>query len=464
MLSRDRRQWLDRQLLAGCAAALAVGFGTPGLCLAQEPTTMETAPPTAGAEAGKADATQQPWLRGQLRSRFVFRATGDDEDSDLIETLSLDAGHAATDRITAHLMGRLSWDMDGSSESFASINDSYGDRVDGLLYDAWVDIHRVGGLSLLRLGRQSTIDTPIYAYFDGGHVASEEFGSLKLQVGGYVGVSTHLYEASHSGDLTSGLYAQVRPWTGGRLRLDWMHLEDERRLGTYDDDVLGAAFWQHVCREVRLESKYSSVGGESRDAQARLNWTSPEYGAFVQGSFYTLFKPQGDLVLEADPYFQQLNELFPYDQWSILAAKDLCKSVRLQLATDLRRVQDAGDIGFYNRDYDHYYATASLFEFGVKGLRLSATCDLWDSTGQDITSFGGDASYEMGETTVSGGTYYSLYKFDLFSNSERDHVRTWFLRLRHKASASMTFDGDYEYEDNDFDQYNRFRLGVTWRF
>lgn len=462
MLSRPRRQCLERRSLAGCLAAAVACVATP-VCRTQQPVTptpQETAPPSAPRMMQEPEA----WLRGQLRSRYVFRTTGDNSDNDLIETLSLDAGHAETDRFTAHLSGRLAWDLDGSNETFASINDSYGGRIDPLLYDAWVDVNRVDGFSLLRIGRQSTIDTPVYAYFDGAHATTSEFGKLALQFGGYVGASTHLYEAAHSGDLTSGLYAQTRPWTDGRLRFDWMHLEDDSRFGYHNDDVLGAGYWQGLGRQVRFETKYSAVGGKSRDARARLNWTSPELGMFAQGSFYSLVETQGDLVLDADPFFQALNELFPYDQWSMLAAKDLGKSLRLQAACDLRRVHDENDIGFYNRDYDHYYATASLFEFGVKGLQVSGTLDLWDSSGQDIKSWGADASYEFDRTTASVGTYYSLYKFDLFSNTERDHNRTYFLRLRHKATERMTFDGDYELENNDIDQYHRFRLGVTWRF
>ena len=87
-----------------------------------------------------------------------------------------------------------------------------------------------------------------------------------------------------------------------------------------------------------------------------------------------------------------------------------------------------------------------------------------DANAQLARSWGADASYDFGKTSASLGTYWSLYKFDLFSNSERDHVRTWFLRLRHKLQAAVTVDGDYEFEDDDFDQYHRFRLGVTWRF
>ncbi|MGB3969911.1 MAG: hypothetical protein WBO45_24465 [Planctomycetota bacterium] len=435
----------------------------PAVGLAQEPAA-QGAEPAAQAPASRAFKTPTPWLRGQSRTRYWQRSTGDDSDNDLAETLTIDFGRAETERVTGHLMGRLAWDIDGRDDTFASINDSYGDRLDALLYDAWADVHRVDGFSLLRFGRQSVVDTPEVAWFDGAHATSAEFGALALQIGAYGGASTRLYESSQSGDLTAGAYAQVRPWSDGRIRVDWMHLEDDRRLGTNEDDVLGAGVWQGFGREVQTSAKYSNVGGKDRDAEARVNWTSAAHGALLQVWYYTLLLAQGDLVLEADPFFQALNALFPYDQWSALAAKDLGKSLRLQAGTDLRRVRDQGDIGFYNRDYDRYHATASAFDFGITGLSLSGTADLWDASAQTVKSWGADASYALGKTTASLGTYYSLYKFDLFSNSERDHVRTYFVRLRHAASDRLSLDGDYELEDDDFDQYHRFRLGVTWRF
>ncbi|HEX5050725.1 MAG TPA: hypothetical protein VFZ65_03035, partial [Planctomycetota bacterium] len=153
-----------------------------------------------------------------------------------------------------------------------------------------------------------------------------------------------------------------------------------------------------------------------------------------------------------------------YDQWSFLASKQVAKMLQLQAAADLRRVSDRTDIGFYNRDYDHYYGTVQLSDFGPKGLSVSGTGDFWNSDGQLVRSWGGDVSYEVDRTTLSLGTYYSLYKYDLFSNSERDHVRTYYVKLRHKASAAVTVDGDYQLEDDDYDQYNLFRLGVTWHF
>lgn len=150
--------------------------------------------------------------------------------------------------------------------------------------------------------------------------------------------------------------------------------------------------------------------------------------------------------------------------WSLLLSKTLGEKLTVQAAADLRRVRDTADIGFYNRDFDHYYGTATLADVIVSGLVLTGTVDLWDASGQLLKSFGADGSYKFGKNTVSLGSYYSLYKFDLFTNTERDHVRTYFFRLRHAASDAVTLEGDYEYEDTDFAGFHRLRLGVTWRF
>lgn len=452
--------------VTACLAAgawLPAGLLAAGTALPQDPPQPGTGVTAAPAHAVQARA-EQPLVRGQLRSFYYVRWTGAQSDSDLLETLTLDVGHADRDRVTGHLMGRLAWDVDGTDSTFRSLSDSYGDRVDGLVYDAWVDVHEVSGFSLIRVGRQSIQETPEVAWFDGAHVASEELGTVALQLGGYGGVSTHLYESSHSGDLTAGAYAQLRPWTGARLRVDYMHLEDETLLLSHDDDLLGAGIWQSFGTWLQIDGQYSRLGDRDRDVQGHALCRVQEWGLVVRGSYYVLLETQGDLVLEADPFFNAMNELQPYDQWSVAVGKDLLQSLHLEGGADVRRVRDSADIGVYNRDYDRYHATATWSDVFVDGLHLAGTFELWDATEQTVRSGGGDVGYEFGKTTASLGTFYSLYKFDLFSNSERDDVRTWFVRLRHKASAALVFEGDYELEDNDFDEYHRLRLGVTWNF
>lgn len=440
-------------LLVGCALAPAVPAAATWI--PQDPPAQADTPPAAPAK---------PFIRGQLSTRYLLRWTGNQNDSDLYSTLSVDVGDPDQHDVTAYLMGRATYDLDGRDSTFTSLNDAYGDSLDGLLYDAYVDLHRVSSISILRLGRQSIFETPAFIYFDGAHVQSEPIGDTQLQVGGYVGSSVHLYESSKTGDLTAGGYAQLRPWSTGRFRFDYLHLEDQARFGSHQDGLFGAGFWQNFGPALQFETQYSRIESRDRDVRARLVSMLADAGLTLQVTYYNLLRAQGDLVLELDPYFNSLNQLRPYDQWSLLASQQVGSMLQLQAAGDLRRVRDRADVGIYNRDFDHYYGTANLSNFGVEGLSLSGTVDLWDSTAQLMRTWGGDLAYEHGKSTYSLGTYYSLYKFDLFSNSERDHVRTYYFKVRYAASESVTLHCDYELEDVDLDDFHRFRMGVTWRF
>jgi hypothetical protein len=421
----------------------------------------------AAKTQGQGEAKEPlPMFRGQLVSRYWLRWTGSDRDQDLYETLSLDIGDPEQHAVTGYLQGRLSIDLDGStgSQPFASLDDSHGHNPVGHLYYAYADLHRVDGFSLLRLGRQTIHDTPEVAFLDGVRAESATFGGMQAQIGAYGGVSTHLYESSISGDWMMGLYVQGRPWTGGRLRLDWMHLEDEALLGAHNDDLYAAGVWQ-TAGAFELEGQYSRLESKDRDVRGRATFSDAETSVLLQLSYYQLLHPQQDLVLELDPFFSATQELFPYQQFGFLGSKGLWEQLDLRLGIDVRRVRDAADIGTYNHDYERYFGTVAVRDLFTKDLTVSLTGDLWASDMEDIRTWGADASYKANETIeLSAGSYYSLYKFDLQLNSEIDHVRTYYGRLRCRASKSLTADLAVELEDNDLDRYYTLRMGATWKF
>lgn len=472
-LHRTCRSLLATALLALPALAQG-GEPQPG----QQPGQPNAQPPgqEPGAQQPQGQGGEQPqgapqatepsgkWFRGRSWTRYWLRWEGGDKDQDLFETLSLDLGDASKDPVSVHFMGRLAADLDGYDDTFRGLSDSYGHRTDALLYDLYLDLHRLPGIDVLRVGRQTLYETPEFAYLDGLRVDSEEFGALKLQLGAYVGASTHLYESSHSGDLTAGAFASVRPWAGGRVRLDYMHLEDRALLGDHRDDLLGASWWQRLYEQLQFEAHYTRLENEDRDVRSRLYFTDAGSDLLLQVSYYQLLQPQGDLVLEADPFFNAVHELFPYTQWGLLASKGLGEHLDLQAGADLRRVEDESDVGTYNRDYERWFGTASVHDVLVDGLGASVTADVWNSNGQQVHSWGASVDKTFDRLTASVGTYYSLYKFDLYADRERDHVRTWFGRVRYKTGNDVNLDFDYEFEDDDFGHTQTVRMGVTWIF
>lgn len=459
--ARRRPRSPSGRLPAALAAALFCFVALPQAS-AQEPPTPEPGPSPAPQTPPSSSSPR--WFSGRSWTRYWQRWTKNDTDRDLFETLSFDLGDAATDPLTVHFMGRLAADLDGYDNTFGSLSDSYGRRTDALLYDLYVDLHSIDGFDLVRVGRQSIYETPETAYFDGLHVESEKFGRQEIQVGAYVGASTHLYESSHSGDLTAGAYVQGRPWQGGRLRFDYMRLEDRALLMGHDNDLLSAGFWQQISEPLQFEAQYSRIENRDRDVRGRLFFTDAGSDLLLQASYYRLLNTQGSLALEADPFFNSVHELFPYAQYGLMAAKGLCERWNLQGGVDLRRVDDRSDVGTYNRDFDRYYFTVSRTDCFVEGLTASVTADFWNSDGQLVRSWGGSLDKSFDKLTATLGTYYSLYKFDLFSDRERDHVRTWFGRLRYKTSKDVRVDLDYELEDDDQGRTHTVRMGVSWLF
>jgi hypothetical protein len=454
-------------IVAGVARAQEPGpepGQEPGQQPAQQPASSAR-PEEPKPAAEPAGAT--PFVRGQLASRYWLRWTGSQNDSDLYESLLLDVGDATRHAVTGHFYGRMAVDLDGDtngSAPFFSLQDVLEDSVDAQVYDAFIDLHRVEQLELLRIGRQTIAETPEMAFFDGIHGRTSMHATAGLQFGAYAGVSTHLYESSHSGDMTAGLYGECRPWQGGRLRLDWMHLEDEALLGPHADDLISGGIW-HTFGSAQLEAQYSRIESRDRDVHARAAWSDPDSRFTSQLTWYQLLTTQRNQVVELDPFFNSLNELFPYWQLGAMVGKGLTDTIDVDAGADLRRVSDSDDIGTFNRDYERLFLTVNIRDVLADGVTLTITADYWDSDDQDVQTWAGDLSKRCNDQlTASAGTYYSLYKFSLFANAERDHVRTYYGRLRYAASRATDLDFTYEFEQTDLDDFQVLRMGFTWHF
>ncbi len=424
-------------------------------------------PNPAATQIRDAPAAAPPWLRGSLASRYWGRWTSDASDHDLYGTLTLDVGDADVHPVSGRFVGRLAWDVDGAESAgspFYSLSDTSDHDLEGLLYEAYVDLNRVPHLAMVRVGRQTIVDTPELGFFDGLRIETGKLGPAEFEAGAYGGVSAHLYEESHSGDWTAGVFTQLRPWTKGRVRLDWMHLEDERLLQARDDDLFAAGIWQQLADGLRVEGQYSRFADRDRDVRASAFYTLPAPDLSLRATYYQMLATQRDLVLEADPLYSALREYFPFWQAHLSASKGFGECMRVDGGADVRRVTDAGHIGIFNRDYERYFLTLGLSDL-LDGLDLQLTGDLWQSAGQDSTGFGLDVTKRLGTAwTASAGTYYSLYKYDLFLNRESDDVRTWYARMRHKAGDRLTSSLGFELEDSDLDTFYFLRLEATWRF
>jgi hypothetical protein len=436
----------------------------PVLALTAAGCRSTETPSTAAKSEGYA-------VHGSLYSRYVGRWTSGDHDNDLAEVLALELGDSKKDPVTGFVNAEGIADLDGkgsTSSPYYSLADTYDSAVTGKLYYAYADLHTVRSLETVRLGRQTIVDTPVVAYFDGLRAETAELGDPRLRLGAYGGAPVRLYaspSASASEGTMLGLFGETRPWTGGRLRADYMHIEDEDMFGPRRNDLVGLGASQSLGTSLRVEGQLTRLENDPRDYRARASYYSPDSDLVLQASWYRLVQTQGNLTTPLDPFYATLYDLFPYSQVGFLGSKSFGSHFDLQAGCDFRRVNDEGDIGTFNRDFNRYFATAGLKGVLPAMLDLSVTGEVWDATSSNISTYGADLSRKFDESVDAGiGTYYSLYKYDLYQNRELDDVRTWYLRVGWKKSSSTTFDLRYEFENDPGADYHSLRLGATWRF
>lgn len=474
-------------LLAGAALSALAACASPPPARGATAGTAPAGEPLAGAEAGATGPAAAPAreeeeadedgaegealpLRGRLTTRYRFRNTGGTDDHDLFNTLSLDYGDAEEDAWTAHFLGWLAADLNGrasGSDPFADVEDTYDHALVGRLYRAYADLHDVESFDELRLGRQQLFETPIFLTFDGVHARTEPLGDGDddVRLGVYAGVPVHFFESSSAGDLLAGIEASARPWEGGRLRFDFLYIEDEALLGDQENNLLGLGVWQQVGGTTLLEGRGTALDGDGRDVLLRGTYSDPEGDLTVQASYYELFRTQGDLVNELDPFYSALLELFPYRRVNLLAGKRLGESVHVEGGYDARRLVDDADEGTFNRDFNRFHATVYAEDLTSEELTLSVTGEVWDGGDDDIRSWGVDLSKEWDERwETSLGSYFSLFKFDLLTVDEREDVRTYYVDARWRKSKDLTLFFRYEFEDGSLDDYHLLKLGTTWRF
>jgi len=439
--------------------------------------SAETAPPAnpagearAGEPADGAAAASPSWVHGSLSLRYRGRFSDGDQDHEALSTLALDIANPSATWISGHVLARADADLDGHDEGevFEDLSDTYDGSVVAKLYLAFVDValdaRPEDSPGTLRLGRQSDPRLPEVLRLDGLSYLTRPMGKDEIEVGLYGGAAVHLYDDAPEGDPAYGTFVEGLPWHGGRARLDWMHLEDDEVLGEGRDDLLALGLWQEVSERLRLEGEYSNLEGDPRDVRLRALYDDAGSETIVRVGYYELLETQTTRVIELDPFAEELLEYFPFRQTTLNVSRAFGQHTLIDAGFDMRRVSDSEDVGEFNRDWERYYATATLHDLVAEGLALSVTADRWDDDDRDTSSMGADVSYAEDPWKAAIGSYYSLYKYEFLELDEREDVRTYYLRVDRELSARLDLLLSYEFEDDDLTTYQTLRLGALWRF
>lgn len=403
---------------------------------------------------------------GLLSTRYRLRHGGGASDHDLVTRLGVDFGRAE-DPLSLHLRGRAFVNIDGQRQDdpFPGLDNSFGDDVNARLYAAHLDMTRVPGFALVRLGRQDLDETPAVLSFDGVRADTQRFGGPSRGfVTGYVGVPVHQFEASSSGDFVVGIGGGFVPWQHARVRLDFMHLRDEFFAIDRQDTLLSMRWWQGLGEHVQLSGLHTFRDGDARDLKLSALGDLGDDTDF-RISYRELLSTQRIQVSDLDPFYLVASEYSPYRQIELSLTHELSKRLVVSAGSDIRRLTDRNDERTFNREFEHVWADATLRDVLVPGLSATIAGNLWDSSGEDSRALTGELLYRPDhDLRVSLGVGYDLFRYDLLQQRERIRVRSYYLRCDRRVGDAVRLDVGYELQRDDIDEFHLFRMGLTWTF
>jgi hypothetical protein len=426
-------------------------------------------------------------VTGSLYTRYRLRSGPSDKDQDIYQFLSMDVGDKERNMATGHVDTRMSADLAGKAgkkaDLFTELVDTYDNHaVNARLYSAYVDFNKIPEVEVLRAGRQFSYDTPEILQFDGVRLDTKPLlcrNDLKFSF--YGGHAVHEFESSQNGDDLYGAAVEARPWQSARMRMDWTHSDDllefkhslppeqlvvKTEHTTRQDDLFSWSMWQTIRNpNIRLYGRFSVLDGEARDALARIVYDKPDWQLQVSSTYRAWFEKRDLQATEFDTYFQTLRGQEPYQNGNLIVSKGWNDYFWMEGGAVVRRLTHPDEQKAFNRDFERYYFTGQIRDLPIKGLVYSLTAARWEGEGRapDSTQFGGDITYSWKKEFQSSiGTDYALYKYDLFTNTERDEVRTWYAKQRWRPNRWACLDVQYEHEKSRGNDYDT--LSVTFRF
>jgi hypothetical protein len=427
-------------------------------------------------------------VTGMLYTRYRMRSGDGQRDQDMYQFLSLDVGDKNRQAVTGHLDARCAEDLTGhhaiaKGDVFAGIVDTYSNQVDATLYSAYADFNRIPGLDFLRAGRQFNYETPEVVQFDGLRFDTKPyFDEHETVFSVYGGIPILQYAHSSAGDDLAGLAIEGHPWKSARLRLDYLHVDDNLKdvtansaLATYfglnnttgfqHNDLAAISMWQTFQHpDLRLNGHFSILDGEPREALARAAYDRPDDQFQVTATWRMWFKEQGRLATEFDTYFDTLEGQEPFAQADLAVTKGWTEHFFMEAGAWLRRLVAGAEVEAFNREFERYYTTFQIRGLPIQGLTSAVTGSWWEAHGQgmDTGQVGGDVSYKWKKQFQSSiGTDFALYKYDLFTNSEHDRVRTYYVRQRWRPNRWAMLEVSFEHENSLSENFNT--LTVSFR-
>jgi len=376
---------------------------------------------------------------------------------------------------------RGAWDLDGypagipSDDPFRSSYDYLGDTWSSWLYHGYLDLRGdssgFGSASLTRIGRQFVYEGLPF-HFDGVRYETRKM-ARGLRLLGFAGLPVHHFEESSSGDWLAGAGLELRPIRGVKAGVLFAHLTDEARLvglpaATQNDNLIVARGNVRLGYWGALLVRFTALDFVTRDVLVRARALLQRLNARLAVTYRVQPVELAETVVEASPYEPVKFASHPFTRADVSAFKDFdLGGWRLGLGGrgTIRRLSDPADEEMYNRDYDVLWFGLELDAPSPRKLTISAGQTKWWSFGNATDALAAEVRWQPSEALrLAVGTGYSLFRYDVLTNTEETDVLDTYLRLRWRGTDRDEFRLRYSYEDQSGEQVHEVRLGCSYGF
>ncbi len=397
--------------ISGTAAlAGAVPSGAAVLSATSPASSVESATKTA-AKAGASGATDRLVISGNSTTSLWLRADDEDFDSDLYQYLTFNARNLFNNKkLSLHSLARLKWDIDGGEDLHTSYRDSYDGYFDDdlsarlyYLYLDWKDPFVEN--SNLRIGRQRTIEAETIL-FDGfrydQRIGRQDF---YIQAGNY---------ASHwsitDWDPVAGAGFKLRPIPQTRIDFDYLHVTNN----DFDNDAFSLTWRQQIYDGLSLLSRFKALDEDEKDILVKATADILNLGLTIEASYYELLDTQEEESNAFSPFFRVVGIYDRYRLFSGTVYKAVGDHLTLFAGAEVRRLADGSDQETFNREWERYFAGASLEDLPIKGLGFSLTLEQWDiEEGDDSQGVDFEISHQCNKALRAAiGFAYAAFDYE----------------------------------------------------
>ena len=410
-------------------------------------------------------------VHGDLRFEYRWRTASGVNDHTMWQFANVRFGDQQAPGWSGAFHGALIENLRPSNtpgfDPLFSIWDTYGD-VTGQLYHMYATYRPVRGhVRMARLGRM-WIDAGEMIQLDGGLAEVSPTRSRHrrdLLFKGYLGVPSYLFESDPAGDFAVGGEVSSKLWHNARGRLQYIYIKNRNRAyGSIDNHLTTLTLDQCFRPGTNVQLRYSQLDDNPRFLTARFNTYSLRHDVQVTAWVNTLLTRQFEQVYDTDLYYAVLRDTEPYIEGYVAASKGIGERFSIEGVIAARRLYESSDVRMFNREFERYALTFSVFDWPNSMWTASVSGEWWEDT-EDYGAATFDVEYQP--TTCLRfrfGTDYSLYSRDVFTLEERVNSYGIYARVRYDFTERLRGWLRFRVEDDSFDTYTLMRTGITWEF